>query len=274
MLSTRTLFIKWSGLSRAAFALRCALSERQAGGVTVAAQRPSLRERHRQEVLADIRRVASAHLAAQGAAALSLRAVARDVGMAVSAMYRYYASRDELITDLLVAAFNDQADAVEAAIALTERDGPDVASAVRAAFVAYRDWSRAHPAEFGLAYGTPVPGYSAPAERTVRAGARVGDRLMALMCRAWAAGGLDPAAATARAAVLSASTAQQFEALRTRRGYDLPIPVMAAALDGFVRIHGFVAMEVFGHLRPITPDAAAYFQETLDAELTRLGLRA
>jgi AcrR family transcriptional regulator len=77
---------------------------------------PGLRERRREETLAAIRAAAHRELVEHGAAALSLRAVARDVGMAVSALYRYYAGRDELLTDLVVAGFTAQADAVQQAL--------------------------------------------------------------------------------------------------------------------------------------------------------------
>src|SRR3954454_17124108 len=123
---------------------------------------PTLRVRRREETLRAILDAAHAQLVSEGAAALSLRAVAREVGMAMSALYRYVPSRDDLLTELVVAGFSAQADAVEQALG----EAGDTATAVGAGLWAYRTWSVEHPAEFGLLYGAPVPGYRAP-ERTI-----------------------------------------------------------------------------------------------------------
>lgn len=112
--------------------------------------------------MADIVRIGRAHLATDGAAALSLRAVARDLGVVSSAVYRYVASRDELLTLLVVDAFTELADEVDAAVA-GERDTSalrrfeTIARAVRA-------WALREPSRYALLYGSPVPGYHAPAE--------------------------------------------------------------------------------------------------------------
>ena len=112
--------------------------------VFVTGTRPTLRERRRQDLTDEIKDVARRHLASEGLGALSLRAIARDVGMAVSALYRYFPSRDDLITALLEEAFTAQAEAVETAAG----DGPDdPVAALRAALLAFREWSVSHPAE-------------------------------------------------------------------------------------------------------------------------------
>ncbi|GAA1817403.1 TetR/AcrR family transcriptional regulator [Luedemannella flava] len=226
-----------------------------------------LRERRREELLGELRAIARRQLTENGAAALSLRAVAREAGIAVSALYRYFPDRDGLLTDLLVRAFDEQADEVEAAGAAA----PDPAAAFAAGIRAYRRWSVAHPVEFGLAYGTPVPGYRAPAEQTVRAGTRVGDYLTTVLATAYDQGLVDRDAVERRAARLTAPTAEQLTVLRQRRGYGGPVALTALAMDAFVTVHGFVVMEVFGQLRPITPDAAAYFDEVVDERLRAIG---
>jgi AcrR family transcriptional regulator len=230
-----------------------------------------IRERRRQELITELREIAHRHLVEHGAAGLSLRAIARDAGISVSALYRYFAHRDDLLTDLLVRAFDDQADTVEAAA--READA-DPGAAVVAGLRAYRRWAVRHPAEFGLAYGAPVPGYSAPAERTIRAATRVGDLLNGLLLKAWEAGVLNRAAIRARAPRLGAATAAQLEALRVRRGYGGPPALTAVTMDAFITLHGFVLMEVFGQLRPVTPDAEPYFEEILAEQLRRLGIAA
>jgi AcrR family transcriptional regulator len=224
-----------------------------------------LRARRRRELLAAIRAAALEELRRSGAAGLSLRAVARDVGIAVSALYRYFPSRDELLTDLIVTAFDDHADAVEA-----EGTHHDVGEALRGVMHAYRAWAVTHPAEFGLAYGTPVPGYVAPPEHTVPAGTRIGRFALGLLARAHAEDRLDPDTLHRRAARLSPGTAEQLKTWSERHGQRVPTEVLAVWLDLFVHLHGLVSMEVFGLLRPITPDATPYAVEVLDTELAAL----
>lgn len=213
-----------------------------------------------------MRSAALDELVRAGPAALSLRAVAREVGIAVSALYRYFPSRDELLTDLIVRAFDDQADAVQEAADAAA--GP--VEALRAALLAYRAWSLTHPEQFALLYGAPVADYAAPPEQTVRAGARVGDLLVQLLEAAHTEGLVPPEVVGERARRLRPSTAEQLQALADRRGYPLPPAAVALGTDLLVRMHGFVVMEVFGQLRPLTPDATSYAEETLDGELARL----
>jgi AcrR family transcriptional regulator len=231
--------------------------------VTTAAT--GLRARRRQQLLAAIRTAAVDELRRSGAAGLSLRAVARDVGIAVSALYRYFPSRDELLTDLIVAAFDAHADAVEVA-----GTHDDVAAALRGAMQAYRAWAVTHPAEFGLAYGAPVPGYVAPPEHTVGAGTRIGRFALGLLARAYAEDRLDPDTLHRRGAQLSPGTTEQLETWAERHGQRLPTEILAVWLDLFVHLHGLVSMEVFGLIRPITPDAAPYAIEVIDTELAAL----
>jgi hypothetical protein len=128
----------------------------------------------------------------------------------------------------------------------------------------------AHPAEFGLAYGTPVPGYVAPPEHTVPAGTRIGRFTLGLLARAHAEDRLNPTTLHQRAARLSPGTAGQLQTWAGRHGQRLPTEVLAIWLDLFVHLHGLVSMEVFGLLRPITPDTAPYAAEVIDTELAAL----
>ncbi|WP_299038544.1 TetR/AcrR family transcriptional regulator [uncultured Pseudokineococcus sp.] len=124
------------------------------------------RERAREALTADIVATARGQLAEVGAAALSLRAVARELGLASSAVYRYVPSRDDLLTRLLVAAYESLGAAAE--------DADDAALAPRERWVAVcrgvRTWGLAHPHEWALLYGSPVPGYAAPQDTVVAAG--------------------------------------------------------------------------------------------------------
>jgi AcrR family transcriptional regulator len=226
---------------------------------------PTLRARRRDETHRAILEAAHAQLVTEGAAALSLRAVAREVGMAVSALYRYVPSRDDLLTELVVAGYTDQADAVERAL----HEAGDPVAAVGAGLWAYRTWGVEHPAEFGLLYGAPVPGYRAP-ERTIAAGARAGDLLAGAVTELRRAGQLDERAAEQRVRRLDRATRAEFARNARRRGYDLPEAVAALLFDGFVRLHGVTVMEVFGQLRPLTDrpeDYAACLVDGIVADL-------
>ncbi|MBN9613658.1 MAG: TetR/AcrR family transcriptional regulator, partial [Actinobacteria bacterium] len=109
-----------------------------------------------------ILRLGNAQLAEVGAAALSVREIARGLGVSSSAIYRHIASRDELLTILLVDTYTDLADAALA----DQSDSRGPAESLGALARGMRGWAVRNPARWALAYGSPVPGYSAPAEQT------------------------------------------------------------------------------------------------------------
>ena len=120
------------------------------------------RERARREITAEITAAARAQLVQSGAPGLSLRAVARELGMASSAIYRYFPSRDALLTALLVEGYDDLGGTVEQAEGAVPRS--DLVGRWTTAGRAVRSWALAHPHEYALLYGSPVPGYAAPAD--------------------------------------------------------------------------------------------------------------
>jgi AcrR family transcriptional regulator len=136
------------------------------------------RARARAELTQEIVDTARAHLALEGAAGLSLRAVARDLGMVSSAIYRYFPSRDDLLTRLIIDAYNSLGEAAEVAEAQVRRS--DLRGRWLAVAHGVRTWGLAHPHEWGLLYGTPVPGYAAPQD-TVDPANRVTGLLIALL---------------------------------------------------------------------------------------------
>ena len=143
------------------------------------------RERARAEITAEILSAARRYLATDGAPALSLRAIARDLGMASSALYRYFGSRDELLTRLIVDAYDSLGAAAEASEAAVDRD--DLPGRFAAVCRAVRTWALANPNEYALIYGSPVPGYVAPAD-TVGPATRVSILLMLILIEAAAQG--------------------------------------------------------------------------------------
>lgn len=229
---------------------------------------PRRRARLRAQTTAEILEAARERLAAEGPAGVTLRAIARDLGTGVSSLYRYFDSRDDLITELLVEAFNSQADTVAAAVAAH----PDAADALRASLHAYRDWSLAHPTQFALAYGTPVPGYQAPGDRTIGPGTRVGGQVIELLTALWRAGRLDQERLDHRDAELAADEREDLAALASRRGYGVPLALLSLVADLMVAVHGFVVMEVFGQLRPFSSRPAVAFERITAKALVEVGL--
>jgi AcrR family transcriptional regulator len=128
------------------------------------------RQESRERIERDIIAIGRRHLVTEGAAGLSVRAIARDLGMVSSAVYRYVASRDDLLTLLLIDAYTELADAVDRAQQSTPGSWADQVLAIARAA---RQWAVDQPACWALLYGSPVPGYHAPAELTVGPGTRV-----------------------------------------------------------------------------------------------------
>jgi AcrR family transcriptional regulator len=143
------------------------------------------RRESREKIEAQIIELGRRHLVTEGAAGLSLRAISRDLGMVSSAVYRYVASRDDLLTLLLVDAYSELADAVDRAAAVSRGTWRDQLLAMAHAA---RAWAVDQPARWALLYGSPVPGYHAPRERTVGPGTRVVGALFGAVAAGIAAG--------------------------------------------------------------------------------------
>ncbi|MHA7302150.1 TetR/AcrR family transcriptional regulator [Pseudarthrobacter sp. MDT1-22] len=205
------------------------------------------RERARAQTIADIVRLGREHLATQGAAALSLRAVARDLGVVSSAVYRYVANRDELLTLLLVDAYSELGDAVDAAVnAVPVRDFD---GRFKALGRAVRAWALREPARYGLLFGSPVPGYQAPSSQTATPGTRVIYRLIGILDGAYRAGALT---ATARTAVVPSALSADLEAIRSELGLAMPDELQANGALVWTSLFGAVSFEVFGQYGPDT----------------------
>lgn len=222
------------------------------------------RERARDRTVADIIRLGREHLALHGAAALSLRAVARDLGVVSSAVYRYVENREELLTLLLVDAYNELGDEVDDAVgAVPEADFSD---RFRALGHAVRDWALREPSRYALLFGSPVPGYRAPAERTTGPGTRVVVALMAILDGAFRAGRLS--AEGRRAPALDAGLAGDLARIRTEFGLAVPDYLLARAALAWTSLFGAVSFEIFGQYGGETFPAR---KELFDHHLAVLG---
>lgn len=221
------------------------------------------RARARAELTDQIKDVARRHVADTGAASLSLRAVAREVGMVSSAIYRYFPSRDELLTALIVDAF----DAVGAAAEASEGEGRSVERRWLDLAGAIRDWARAHPHEWALIYGSPVPGYAAPKD-TVDPAARVSLVFLRLLADGVAAGALP----RGEPMETSRSVRADLRRLRDLAAPGVPDEVLSRGLLAWTQLFGAISYELFGHLEGVSTDRDAFFdlQARRSAELLLL----
>ena len=228
---------------------------------------PTPREQARARTVADITRIGREHLAVYGAAGLSLRAVARDLGVVSSAVYRYVPSRDELLTLLVVDAYAAMADAVARAESAQPPD--DLLARWHALTGGVRDWASAHPSRYALVFGTPVPGYHAPADRTNDPGTRVVLQLLRLVADAEAAGCVPSASAGG----LPDSLRADVERVRSQYGLRLSDQMLTAALLAWVAVFGAVNFEVFGQFGADTfADPAQMFTTLMGLLAGLLGL--
>jgi AcrR family transcriptional regulator len=223
------------------------------------------RERARAEIHAEILATARRQLAEVGASALSLRAVARELGVVPSAVYRYFDGRDALITALITEAYDALGDTVDRAADASARRRPRGRWTTMAQAV--RTWAHAHPHEYALLYGTPVPGYAAPVD-TVAPGTRVPRRLLAVVAEAHAAGDVE-----ARPTSLSAASRRELAALLVTVELDLPVDVLFRTILGWTQLFGLVTFELFNQTRGMFGDDAAVFDDASTAIADMIGLR-
>jgi len=254
---------------------------------------PNARALARQTVTAEILAAARTRLTDEGPAALSLRAVARDVGMVSSAVYRYFPSRDDLLTALLITDYDELGAAVEAAGAAA---GPAPGARWVAMCRAIRDWSIAHPGDFALLFGSPVPGYAAPRETVVPA-TRTTLALVRVVADAVGSGApgasgssvtpgssvtSTPAAAgrpgspTAPPAAPGAAGPAVADGVATLRSFGITLPdeVLVRTLMAWTTVFGTISFELFGHFVGSVSDPAAYFDQVIVRLADDLGFTA
>jgi AcrR family transcriptional regulator len=196
------------------------------------------RQDTRDRIEAQIMELGRRHLVTEGAAGLSLRAIARELGMVSSAVYRYVASRDDLLTLLVIDAYTELGDAVDEALAAA---GDSWRDQVIAAGRAARGWAIDQPARWALLYGSPVPGYHAPAERTVGPGTRVVGALFGAIAAGIAAGEV-PVTNTAVPQPLSGD----FDRLRAEFDFPGDDSTVAKCFLLWAGLVGAISLEVFG----------------------------
>ncbi|MDO0917157.1 TetR/AcrR family transcriptional regulator [Streptomyces sp. DT2A-34] len=217
------------------------------------------RARARMEVTAAIKDEARRQLAAEGAAKLSLRAVARELGMVSSALYRYFPSRDDLLTALIIDAYDSLGERAEAAHDKAADAGP-----VRrwtAVAEAVRDWALRHPHEYALIYGSPVPGYTAP-DTTVPSAARVGLVFIGILRDAHRGSDSDSGSGLSEPP-LPAELRPEAERMAADLAPDLPPANVAALVAAWAELFGLVGFELFGQFNRVVEDRETFFRHAV-----------
>lgn len=234
------------------------MSQPQRKGNVTARKRATPRERARESTRAEARKIASRQLAEGGIEALSLKAIAAELGLTGPAIYRYFANRNELLTELIIDAYDDVTETLGAAArSAAARPAADELFAIASAF---RGWALAQPHLFRLLYAAPVPGYDANADRLVEAASRSMAILLLALARAAPGRAVQPP--------LSPSLAAQLSACATWLGRDASDPdVLYRGVIAWTRLYGFVALEIEGAFQSMGIDAGALYRREVEALL-------
>lgn len=212
------------------------------------------RERHRAATIEEIKQAALDQIARDGASALTIRGIAREIGMSPAGLYRYYESLDQLITELVTDAYRDLAEVVETAIG---SPGPAI-ERLREGMLAYRRWCVGHPNRFLLIFGTPIPGYQAPeAGPTVEANRRIGAAFFSAVVDGWKSGELElPESShppTPHERDFVAASAPGF-----------PPESVGPFLGTWAHFHGMVTLEILHQLDWVYPDPEGFYRSEID----------
>ena len=207
----------------------------------------SIRARVRAEMTDEIKAVARRHLATDGAN-LSLRAVARDLGMASSAVYRYFASRDELLTAMIIDAYEALGGTAEASV----RAGR-FQDRFLSACHAVRDWALANPHEWALIYGSPVPGYQAPRD-TVEPAVRVIVLIGTIVGEAAAAGEIEAGEP------IGGRLGEELAYVAQQAAPGTAPQVVGRGIAAWIHLCGAVSAELFGQLNNTIEARREFFE--------------
>jgi AcrR family transcriptional regulator len=222
------------------------------------------RARARAELTAEILASARRQLGEVGPTDLSLRQISRDLDMSSSAIYRYFPSRDALLTALIIEAYDAIGDAVEQAETAVSRD--DLTRRWVTATRAARTWALDHPHQYALIYGSPVPGYVAPPD-TIDPAGRVGLTLGRIVLDAHDAGLLAPLQVTDDvhgAPLVDSAVAAELADLGEVR--------VVGAINAWTTLFGTISFELFGHYEKVVVDRDAYFDEVMRRAASLVGL--
>ncbi len=227
-------------------------------------RRALARESTRDEILECARQ----QIAHGGVASLSLREIARKMRVTAPAIYRYFKSRDEIIAALAATAYASFADTLQAACDAAPAD--DHKQRLLAIGLAYRKWALAHPQDYMLIFGTPIPDFVDSKEIVVPEARRAIGILMNAIDSAWHAGAFGPPQTyTNPPAIL----VNQLNAWKKTSGINFKTPVLHLALSVWSRVHGLVSLELVGQIPGFVGSADTLYQTELLELGRQLGLR-
>ena len=221
------------------------------------------RERARAELTTEIVETARRHLDVEGAAGLSLRAVARDLGMVSSAVYRYFPSRDDLLTRLIIDAYNALGDATEAAEAEMRRT--DLHGRWMAIAHAARGWALENRQQWSLIYGSPVPGYVAPQD-TIGPASRTTTLLTTILAELHARGDVEERK-------VPRSVRAALAPVRSAIPADVPDDLVVRGLMAWTSMVGTITLEINGQFHNVIAEMDEYYDHVMErtAEVLELG---
>jgi AcrR family transcriptional regulator len=222
------------------------------------------REKMRLEMLEEIKAIARRQMDENGTASISLSAISRELEVSQPALYRYYASRDDLLTTLILDAYNAQAAYLEETSAHFE--GSDTAQQLLEVLLAYRVWALDHAIDYQLIYGNPIPGYHAPAEVTTPAAQRVFAVILQILMKAYQAGAIrqlpEPGPLPESLPFPLSLDGEQ----------PLPPEVVYTGIAGWCRIHGIISLEMFHHTTPLLPEPGIFYRSEVESLLKSAGM--
>jgi len=225
------------------------------------------REKFRQITMDEIKSLARLQMAEGGTASLSLNAIARQMGMSGPALYRYFESRDALITALIVDAYQALAAALEETAA---RFGDQPArEGLLQVLLSYRRWALDHPVDFQLIFGNPIPGYQAEEAVTAPTAGKVFAPILRILERAYRhenrpypnfLENLPP-----QVQIRFSQSMQDFQPF-------LPDKVVYIGIVGWYHIHGMIMLELFNHIQPLVSDPAAFYRFEIERLMDLMNL--
>jgi AcrR family transcriptional regulator len=236
-------------------------------------QGPSRRDRVRAATTAEIKQTARRILVSEGPDAVSLRAIAREMGMTAPALYRYFTSHEELVKHVIADIFTELAGDIRSAIVAADAEsGGDMMAKVYAACWEFRRWSLSHTREFGLIFATPLPGLHVQQDEiTAEGGGQFGNTFFLLMLELWQKQPFDVPADDQ----IDPGLLEQLKRYREGLGElaaGLPFGLLLVFLRCWVRLYGIVSLEVFGHLSFALDDGRPMFELMLSEMAPLVGL--
>jgi AcrR family transcriptional regulator len=236
-------------------------------------QGTSRRDRVRAATTAEIKQTARRILVSEGPEAVSLRAIAREMGMTAPALYRYFGSHEELVKHVIADIFTELAGDIRSAIAAADAEsGGDMMAKVFAACFEFRRWSLSHTREFGLIFATPLPGLHVQKDDiTAEGGGQFGNTFFLLMRELWRKHPFD----VPDDDQIDPGVLEQLKRYREGLGElatGLPFGLLLVFLRCWVRLYGIVSLEVFGHLSFALDDGRPMFELMLSEMAPMVGL--